>query len=167
MRMDVREALKNPGQSYPVSAAIELPAMDVLDETICFDGIRIEGELIGAGESVRVDGTITAEVRAHCAKCLTPVKQGIEASVSEIFAKEMNPDDPDQYPLDGYAVELTDLVRDALLLELPMRFLCGEGCKGLCPSCGQDLNKQRCTCQEGEHGPFSALSGLLKDDEEV
>lgn len=169
MLLDVRDALKNPGQSYPLVRELTLEAMDVLDEQIRFDQVCLSGEFVGAGESVKISGTARAVVRAHCALCLSPLSQEIEAPVDEVFTKTLDPDNPDQYPLDGYKIDPTPVVRDALLLELPLRFLCGEDCKGLCPVCGINRNTQRCTCQEGPDGkhPFSALSGLLIDDEEV
>lgn len=169
MRLDVRNALKNPGQSYPLSRALSLPPMDVLDDVIRFDQILLSGEFVGSDESVRIDGDITAIVHAHCALCLEPLHTEVQTHVDEVFTQRPNPDDPDQYPLDGYEIELTDLVRDALLLELPMRFVCREDCEGLCPVCGANRNTQRCTCQEGRERkhPFSALSELLTEDEEV
>ena len=62
-----------------------------------------------------------------------------------------------------------DAVSDALLLELPYRFLCSENCQGICPVCGKNRNIAPCTCQEGgeRQNPFSALSELLTEDEEV
>ena len=157
MTLDIRDALRRPGQSHPLHAALTLPEMDVLDERIAFGRIRLDGQYMGAGESVRVAGRITADVRAHCALCLEPVAAAVEARVDEVFVKDA---DPDQYPLDGYKIELDKLVKDALLLELPMRFLCAGDCRGLCPVCGINRNLQRCTCQEGSgmDRPLSALS---------
>ena len=56
-----------------------------------------------------------------------------------------------------------------LVLELPMRFVCSEDCKGICYVCGANRNIAPCTCQEGgeRQNPFSALSELLTEDEEV
>lgn len=167
MRLDVRGALKNPGQSYPIVHEFNIPEMEVLDETIWFEGVRLDGEYIGTGESVRIEGAVSCKVHAHCAKCLEPVEQELTAKVGEVFTKTPDESDPDQYPLDGTAVELDELVRDALLLALPLRFLCKIDCKGLCPECGQPLNHRRCTCQEGRQSPFSALRSMLNNDEEV
>ena len=80
-------------------------------------------------------------------------------------------DDGDKYPLEGHEIDLAAAVEEALLLDLPMRFLCREDCKGLCPVCGKDLNTELCTCPKGGKAgnPFSALSRLLTDqnNEEV
>ena len=91
------------------------------------------------------------------------------AQIDALFAREPDPEDPDQFPLEGYKIETNDVAREALLLELPMRFLCSEDCKGICPVCGTNRNIAPCTCQEGgeRQNPFSALSKLLTEDEEV
>ncbi|MEG0934285.1 MAG: DUF177 domain-containing protein [Clostridia bacterium] len=170
MLLDVSRALQNPGQSYPFEGELVLPEMTVLDDLIEFESIQIKGRFTGAGDSVSVSGHVTAVVHAHCASCLSQVAMALEADTEEHFARSPDPNDPDRYPLVGHTIELTGLVKDALLLEMPMRFLCDEQCKGLCPVCGVNRNNQRCTCQEGgEHrpNPFSALSGMLSEDEEV
>ena len=169
MLLDIRNALKNPGQSYPLRAEVQIPPMEVLRDALTFRDVVIEGQFVGAGESVQIAGTCRAKVVAHCALCLDPVEQIIEVPVDEVFAKNPDSQDPDQYPLGGYEIPLDDIAKDALLLALPMRFLCGDHCKGLCPTCGTNLNHQRCTCHEGrsQKHPFAALSGLLTEDEEV
>lgn len=167
--MDISRALKNPGQSYPFSQTVTLPEMIVLDDPVQFTDIRLEGEFTGTGESVSFEGRIHCTVRTRCAKCLSPVCFPMEAPLDALFTREENAEDPDAYPIDGYAADLADPTKDALLLELPMRVLCQKDCKGLCPSCGVNLNEKNCSCQRGDkrENPFSALSGLLTEDEEV
>lgn len=169
MMLDIRNALKNPGQSYPLRAEISLPPMDVLSDEIAFEGVVLKGEFVGAGESVKIIGVCRATVAAHCALCLDELRESIEADVAEVFAKNPDASDPDQYPLSGYEIELDDIAKDALLLALPLRFLCKDDCLGLCPVCGQNLNHELCTCHEGhaQKHPLEALSGLLNEDEEV
>ena len=93
----------------------------------------------------------------------------LNAEMDAQYARQINPEDPDLYSFEGSKADLTDAVRDALLLELPYRFLCSEDCKGLCPSCGVNLNLGSCTCQEGAEvtNPFSALKAIVQNNEEV
>ena len=69
----------------------------------------------------------------------------------------------------GGELEVGEDVRAELLLGLPMNPVCRPDCKGLCPVCGVNLNKQTCTCQEGNvvTGPFSALKDYVLNNEEV
>ena len=170
MALDVGKALKNPGQVYPFQAALELPEMEVLSDPVRFEGIEAEGEFFCTGDhriSLRADVSATAVSR--CSRCLEPVQVPVKADVDALYAKELDPDDPDLYSFEGHSLELEDAVRDALLLELPLQFFCRPDCKGLCPVCGINLNRETCTCQEGNvvTGPFSALKSIVLNNEEV
>ena len=169
MMMDISQALKNPGQYYPFKAELELPEVEVLDDPVRFTSVRLKGTFTGAGDSVRMMGTISADVESRCALCLEPVSTHVEAEVDVSFYKDPDPEDDEAFPLNGYRVDVQPVAEEALVLEIPMRFLCSEDCKGICPVCGTNRNIAPCTCQEGgeRQNPFSALSELLTEDEEV
>ena len=64
-------------------------------------------------------------------------------------------------PMESPTVDITDDVRDALALAIPMKHLCKPDCKGLCPNCGHDLNKEECICLPAEiDNEWSALKEL-------
>jgi len=64
--------------------------------------------------------------------------------------------------------DLTELLRQSILLALPMRPLCSEECKGLCPHCGANLNEGPCGCPTDlDANPFAALAKLLEDEESI
>ena len=168
MRLNVSMALANPGQSYPFEADIQIPPMEVLDDPVSFDHVHGTGEFMGSGNAVTVRAHIEGKVTSRCALCLEPVTQDISCEADALFTPGAKEGD-DEYPLEGYQVDLMPYAREALLLELPMRFLCSEDCKGLCPICGVNRNTTRCSCQEreGKPNPFAALSELRIQDEEV
>ncbi|MBQ3078947.1 MAG: DUF177 domain-containing protein [Clostridia bacterium] len=167
--LNISKALKNPGQAYPVELACSFEAMEIMGDEVSLRDVKFTGNYFGAGEEVSVSGEICAKAHTHCANCLVPVVKPIKAELNEVFVK--GGDGEDAYPLQGYEIDLEPVIREALLLELPMRFLCSDNCKGLCPVCGKNRNKELCTCTSGEDSknPFSALSSLLSDhnDEEV
>ena len=167
--LDVSKALKNPGQAYPFQATLSLPETEVLSDPVRFEDICIDGEFFSTGERISLKATANAQVISRCAKCLEEVCLPIQAKIDALYARQPDPEDPDLYSFEASTLELTDAVRDALLLELPLRFLCSEDCKGLCPQCGVNLNKGFCTCQEGGEvtNPFSALKAIVQNDEEV
>ena len=167
--LDVSKALKNPGQAYAFAAALELEELEVLNDPVRFTEVAVSGEFFGTGERVSIRGEVTAAVTSRCAKCLEPVTLPLKAEMDALYARQPDPEDPDLYQFEGSKADLTDAVRDALLLELPYRFLCSEDCKGLCPQCGVNLNLGTCTCQEGLNvaNPFSALRAIVQNDEEV
>ena len=168
--LDVSQALKNPGQSYPVDAGgIEVESLEVLGDPVCFENVALKGDMLATGESVSICVTVTAVAVTRCARCLGKVVLPIETDFDELFVRKIDPDDPDPYPFEGSCVELNEAVKNALVLALPYRIVCNEACKGLCPQCGKNLNEGSCTCQEGAKvmNPFSALKAIVENEEEV
>ena len=167
--LDVSKALSFPGQVYRFEAAPVIEEMEVLNDPVSFEDVTVKGEFFGSGERISIRGKVDATVTSRCAKCLEAVSMQIEADMDAQFVRILDPEDPDLYAFEGSKVDLTDAVRDALLLELPYRFLCSEDCKGLCSNCGINLNLGTCTCQEEEEvtNPFSALKAIVQNNEEV
>ena len=163
-------ALKNPGQVYPFKAAVQLPEMVVLGDSVRFEDIEVEGEFFCTGEHrVSLRAQARATLRTRCSRCLEPIQVPSRADIDVLYAKQPDPEDPDLYTFEANAVDLADAVKDALLLEMPMQLFCKPDCKGLCPVCGGNRNLQACTCQEGSvvTGPFSALKEIVLNNEEV
>ena len=168
--LDISKALKYPGQAYLFESDCEIEEMEVLNDPVQYEDVLIKGEYFGAGnDKVSLKGTVTAVVTSRCAKCLESVSLPLQAELDAQFARQLDPEAPDLYTYESSKVDLTDAVRDALLLELPYRFLCSEDCKGLCSICGANLNLGTWTCQEGYNvtNPFSALKALVQNNEEV
>lgn len=169
MLLDLTRALKESGKEFPIALELALDPVEVLDDPVRFESVALAGHMIGAGESVSLKANVSATVYTRCSRCLCDVQMPLRASIEEIFTRAIDPDNPDIYPIDGSSVDIDPVVKDALLLELPMQFLCKSDCLGLCPACGKNRNEERCTCREGAQSanPFSALSELFKDNEEV
>ena len=73
----------------------------------------------------------------------------MDVPVDCVFARE---EGDETYPLEGYRADISRAAFEALLSELPMRFVCREDCKGLCPVCGRNRNTNPCDCLEGARG---------------
>ena len=168
--LDVSRALKNPGQIYPFEATVEIEPMEYMADPLAFEEITVKGEFLCAGDDrVSLTGQVSARADTRCSRCLDPVSFPITAELDAVYDRQPDPEDPDLYSFEASTIELTDAVRDALLLSMPMRVLCKEDCKGLCSQCGTNLNKTTCTCHEGAEvtNPFSALKNIVLKDEEV
>jgi uncharacterized protein len=66
---------------------------------------------------------------------------------------ELNPEDPDDYYFEGDSIDLDGILREQLILALPMYPKCTEDCRGLCPVCGIDLNASSCSCERDDVDP--------------
>jgi uncharacterized protein len=122
-------------------------------------------------QDIRVVGDFSGKFEAACSRCLDPVitevksdfdllyrplkpgKQGEEISISEAETEI------GFYQGDG--LDTADVVKEQVLLSLPVKMLCAEDCKGLCSHCGQNLNNGKCGCTEEKSDErWSALQGL-------
>ena len=98
-------------------------------------------QLEAVSEGVLVTGTATAPVVGECARCLEPLTSSVEASFQELYHYEPSPseDEEDELLLDGDLLDLEPVLRDAVVLALPLSPLCTDDCAGLCPQCGARL----------------------------
>ena len=168
--MDVSRALKNPGQIFPFETSVTLEPMEYMADPLSFEEISVKGEFLCAGnDRISLTGEVSARADTRCSRCLDPVSFPMTAQLDAVYDRQPDPEDPDLYSFEASTIELTDAVRDALLLNMPMRVLCSEDCRGLCSRCGANLNQGPCTCQEGAEvtNPFSALKSIVLKDEEV
>jgi uncharacterized protein len=93
-------------------------------------------------EGVLVTGTASAPVVGECARCLEPVTSEVEANFQELYRYEPSPEEDDEEDvllLDGDLLDLEPVLRDAVVLALPLSPLCSDDCAGLCPDCGARL----------------------------
>ena len=104
----------------------------------------------------------------ECARCLAPIDRTLTLSVRKSVAQEgtiLSEEDEDEYLLlEGTKLPLDDLLAQTLFLELPYAPLCRQDCKGLCPSCGKNLNEGDCGCSRTRTDPrLKVLADLLRD----
>jgi uncharacterized protein len=99
---------------------------------------------------IEVVGIVVAPWEGECRRCLVAVSGTLQSEVRELYRPRPPGEPPDQdedtYPLNGEMLDLRPLVRDAVLLELPIAPLCRPDCQGLCPTCGADRNVGPCAC---------------------
>jgi uncharacterized protein len=110
----------------------------------------------GSLGEIRVQGHIEVLMQADCDRCLEPAECPVEGvfelyyrPVTAGYGEESNIDASEAemgfYEDDG--LELNEVLREHVLLALPMQRLCDETCKGICPVCGQNRNQKECGCQ--------------------
>lgn len=108
--------------------------------------------------TIRVRGRIRGAVESSCARCLEPVEVTFGADfdlfyypMSVIARNEETPISRDDTDIGFYeepGLDLSQVVGEQVVLWLPMRSLCREDCKGLCPRCGINRNQKQCSCEE-------------------
>ncbi|MCX6081135.1 MAG: DUF177 domain-containing protein [Chloroflexi bacterium] len=117
-----------------------------------------------------VQGNFGGKTALECVRCLSNYEQHLQWEFTELFAfKEENMTESGLMVPDDAYLDLQPLVREFAILELPIKPLCREDCRGLCTECGQNLNEDDCGHRPEIDSPFLALKDLLSkphDDEE-
>lgn len=125
----------------------------------------------GAGD-LWAEGSFAAVGEAPCDRCSEPVLVRFgKAFRSFLVPKGKEPAGPSQTELreedldvgyyDGRGVEVNDIFWEQVALELPVKVVCSEQCRGICPTCGVNRNRENCSCSAGTpQGPFDVLKNL-------
>ncbi len=132
---------------------------------------RAAGEIKKSIGQADVSGRIAADVAVECTRCLREVERHLEFDFAAAFVApenfteakeaELNADDLDVSIIEDNKIDLRELAREQILLNLPEQVFCSEECRGLCPRCGADLNETDCRCREEEIDPrWAGLKNL-------
>ena len=149
------------GQSY--SRTLKLSAtpenVDLLGATP-LDAINVLVEYFKSEERLYVTVKVDAKANGTCDLCGLPAVADCSCSLEEEFTT----DDPAFNPKEN-SFDVSGLIQDCIVLSRPREIRCSEKCKGLCPTCGCNLNLIQCDCIQqsvGDNNPFGVLQDLLK-----
>ena len=177
VRIHVPSELFAPAESSHFEGTFDLPVMKAGPDLHSFsEPLAWQVDVTNTGDAFLVAGTVEGEATTSCARCLDefsfPVTGEIEGYYligSETEApQDMDADEFDVLP-DDNTIDLEPLIKAALMLEFPLVPLCDDDCRGLCPTCGANLNEGPCGCEpvseeetgdEAPPNPFSVLKGF-------
>jgi uncharacterized protein len=120
---------------------------------------------------IRLRGHVKAQMETVCDRCLEPAQLAVDSDFDLFYRPVVKTENHAEIHLEegeidlsfyeGDGVGLRDALREHILLSLPMRALCQEGCKGLCPVCGANCNEKECGCRvEKVDARWAALKDL-------
>jgi uncharacterized protein len=123
---------------------------------------------------IRITGELETKIELVCARCLEPVIEDVSRAFDLFYrpvAKDLKPkedrlkdDDTEIGFFEGQGLFLADVLREQVLLALPLKVICRSDCRGLCPSCGVNLNHEECRCETHATDPRLAPLARLKQD---
>ncbi len=158
MRIELEKLEGTEGKFAHAYAAGQL---DLEDERVRLSAApEISGRLVCDGNRVVVKGRLSAVAQVDCDRCLRAVDVPVETDFKlryvtlpeyeSIHAAALEDEDLVLSVFDGEAIEIDELVREQVLLAVPLRALCREDCKGFCPVCGRDRNLKECGCSTAD-----------------
>jgi len=129
--------------------------------------IRLTASFAGTGEVV-VRGTVEGALNQECRRCLTPVTSDVDEEITLVFVSgaeggESGAGDSYAFEPDGAELDLSEAVREEMILTVSQYAVCDPECRGLCPKCGANLNEGACDCTHDEIDPRWEALRILKD----
>lgn len=163
MVFDLKEVFERDGAAKTVS--FELAISDIeLDGGYPFNSpAQVTATASNKTGIVRLYIDASFVYERPCDRCMKSLTTTMEYSFEHrLIASLCGDDDGDYIETPDFSLELDDLVISDILLELPLKYLCSEDCKGLCATCGHDLNEGDCSCDKRVIDPrLEALKQLL------
>lgn len=146
---------------------------DEADEYRIVTPVDLAFEIHKDKDKFRLVGTVVTELELPCSRCLEPFRLPVAApfdlrylpasEVSSDGEREVDDEDLETSYYENDAIDLNGLMREQFYLALPMKPLCQDDCRGLCPQCGTNLNAGNCSCAPVWEDPrLAALKNLLK-----
>ncbi len=165
--LDTRELGRRPGSMRTLSRTIPAPGDLGFDVLGVRDGapVDLDLRLESVMEGVLVTGTARATAVGECVRCLDPIERSLEVDLQELYAypghERDDDDDADLPELEGDLLDLEPVLRDAVVLALPLQPLCRDDCPGLCSECGARLADDPGHTHESTDPRWAALQGLI------
>lgn len=134
------------------------------EDTRLTSNIDIDIGITRVLREITILGKVSFSIESPCSRCLETVKLDLEPDIRLVLSpsdKIQDEEDESHETYTGEEIDIGDYLRERIALSLPVKVVCSEECRGLCPSCGINLNKETCGCRKDRIDPrFAALKKL-------
>lgn len=122
-------------------------------------------------QDIRIKGRLATRLETNCARCLEPLTQDVKREFDLLYRPQGTDVGRDEISVTdaeaeigyyvGEGILLDDVIREQILLAVPVKVTCRDDCKGLCPHCGKNMNQETCSCGVAEEEPrWAALKDI-------
>lgn len=164
MVLDLRDVFANVRS---ISLDCDLP----FDDYTVYGGnpvskLHFAGCIENRADVVILSGIATYIYTAPCDRCAEVVSRDYSLQINHVIVNELSNEDADEdiVVTENMSLELDELIRSDVILNLPTKFLCRPDCKGVCPGCGKRLNFEECICKPDIDPRLEKLSEFFSDD---
>ena len=137
------------------------------------DTASVRIKLLRFGKKILVDGSVQGAASLKCSRCLNDFSRPVDLEFREEYTpadenergsrQELSGDEMDIGFYKGEEIDLAGIVNEQVLLEVPMKPLCKNDCRGICSGCGADRNVQSCNCKDDHIDPRLAPLAKYKE----
>jgi uncharacterized protein len=179
MKLDLSEIAAHLGKRIKYDLD-EKPLIDADSGLKCVEPITGDIAFSNTSRTIDVRGKFRTSIELECGRCLKAYQMPVAGTIEEELPLEGQPWAPEASDEEGDELlkeladplfvdnifDLDEYLRQSILVSVPIKPLCEEACKGLCPHCGANLNDGSCDCgPDSEESPFAVLGSLLEKNE--
>ena len=161
MRLNLREIIEIPGASLPFSCELDTGGLGFPSVKEYRGKPRAEGLVYNEAGVLHMKGTLKAAMRCICDRCGSEFDSEKLTQLGATIVEKESEENPEFFPLDGDEIDLDEILSTLFILDMETKFLCSEDCRGLCSTCGKNLNLGPCGCRKQIDPRFAVLEQLL------
>ncbi len=165
MILDLSKVLKFDGYKVIFDDIIDIGGLEFNGDTYHFTKpITVKGYVQNARDILQLHADISCSINVKCYRCMENTQEDLSFSMNEVLANKELPDE-EIIQFDGTRIDLKEIIINNILINISMKHLCSEDCKGLCPICGVNLNEDDCGCNLETVDPrFEVLKKLIDNN---
>lgn len=174
MLINLSDVLTSEGKEDEITAPLEMTSFTSrLGDFLITEKSPVTFTFTNIGvNKAKVEGNVKLKLETRCDRCLTEVSTALslefDRTVTSPDVTAEDEQDEDLNFMQGYQLDVEAFVYNEILLNWPMKILCKEDCKGVCPKCGQNLNTGECGCDTFVPDPrMAAIKDIFNANKEV
>lgn len=166
MRIDLTNLFNGSNEVIPIDLTLDLSELEYSGYNPLKNGVSAKGSVYAKAGVVYLDCAVAFNFFGVCDRCAEDITKSFSFKLEKILVCEMASDaDFDDYiVVENGVLDLDELIEEEITLFLPAKMLCSEDCKGLCMTCGKNLNLGNCGCKKEVDPRMAALLQLLDEE---
>ncbi len=163
MIIDLRKIFVNDNSSLPIEYELDMSSVEFSGGFPLKKPVKFSGKVFNKASLVGLQAVISYEFDAPCDRCGTSTRREHRIKLDKVLAPSIEGEESDSIILTpDMKLDLDELISGEVIVSVPMKHLCRDDCRGICPRCGKNLNEGECDCPKKEIDPrLSALAELL------
>lgn len=154
MQLNLRKIFENDDESLAFQDQLDLSNVEISGSSPFVSPVFATGLVKSSAGAAQMNVTVEFDFSILCDRCAEPIDRHYSYSFEHLLVRELNDEENDTYfQVENDTLDVSELLRADILLELPSKFLCKPECKGLCDVCGQNLNEGTCHCHDHDVDP--------------
>ncbi len=168
MKINIISVINSDGAKLSIEKEYSVGSFEFAGNNYSFEKpVKITGVITNIGSALKIALKVEGEYTSFCDRCGCDIASTIIGEAEENITGENVEIDSEMFEINGHTLDISGAVESLVYSSLPMRNLCKDDCKGLCPKCGTDLNKSECNCDTTRYDPRFAIFRKLAGNGEV